>query len=419
MANNFKKTLIFILLYIFFGASSVVSARETFFQVQSIDTMKFSRDASRQLIDDKNAAKKIDLQIKKIAATGATHVAIDTPYDEEFIPILKIWVDSARKNQLKVWYRGNMSGWEGWFDYPKIDRAEHIKKISDFIVNHPELFEDGDVFTSCPECENGGPGDPRMTRDIDGFRTFLIDEHNEVVKSFQKIKKNVITNYFSMNGDVARLIMDKKTTKALGGTVTIDHYVATPDKLIRDIDEISTASAAKIVLGEFGAPIPDLNGDMTDNQQSDWISDAMSKMAGDTNISAVNYWTNEQSSTSLWREDGTAKPAVDVIKKYYSPINVFGSVTDKFGNGIDNVIIKGKMKSTKSVNGKYVLPVLNEESVLFEKKDYVSISINVIGKPGEYVNRDITMEPYVTPFYWQWIINLFSFVKGDILNLRK
>ena len=69
----------------------------------------------------------------------------------------------VRKHGLSVWFRGNFSGWEEWFGYPKIKAYEHINKTRNFIINNPELFADGDIFTSCPECENGGPGDPRDT----------------------------------------------------------------------------------------------------------------------------------------------------------------------------------------------------------------------------------------------------------------
>jgi hypothetical protein len=181
---------------------------DRFWVVQSIDTMKFSRDTAREKIKDPSYDKVIDQQIKDIANTGVTHVAIATPYDEEFIPFLKRWVASARKNKLKYGSR-NLASWEGWFEYEKIDRPTHTKMIKDFILNHPDLFEDGDIFVSCPECENGGPGDTRMINDAAGHKQFLISEYSVVKDAFKQINKNIIANYYSMNGDVARLIMDQ------------------------------------------------------------------------------------------------------------------------------------------------------------------------------------------------------------------
>src|SRR3989344_8216148 len=115
-------------------------------EVTSIDTMKYSRDVAREKLGDLSFDRVIEEQIKNIAGTGATHVAIGTPYDSEFLPYLKRWVNTARKYSLKVWFRGNWSGWEGWFEYSKITRAEHIKKTKEFISKHQDIFEDGDVF---------------------------------------------------------------------------------------------------------------------------------------------------------------------------------------------------------------------------------------------------------------------------------
>ena len=166
----------FILLILLFLSLSVNTAhaqektKPTWWKIQSIDTMKYSRDKAREKLADPSFDAIIEMQIRDIAQTGATHVAIGTPYDNEFLPFLKRWVDTARKYNLKIWFRGNFSGWEGWFDYPPISREEHLKLTEKFIKENNNLFKDGDIFISCPECENGGPGDPRQTNDIEGHR---------------------------------------------------------------------------------------------------------------------------------------------------------------------------------------------------------------------------------------------------------
>ena len=272
-----------------------VNARERFFQVQSIDTMKFSRDVAREKLKDLSYDQEIQTQVKNIANTGATHVAIATPYDEEFLPFLKRWVKAARDSELNVWFRGNFSGWEKWFDYPKISRDEHTAKTKEFILKNPDLFEDGDIFSSCPECENGGPGDPRMKGDAEGFKRFIIAEYQAAKDSFQSIGKQVSANYYSMNGDVARLIMDEETTKGLDGIVTIDHYVSTTEKLLQDIKDYAQRSGGKVVLGEFGAPIPDIHGKMSEDDQARWIDQAMIELVSLPDVAGVNYWTNRGS----------------------------------------------------------------------------------------------------------------------------
>lgn len=342
----YKKLLIIaviaILLILLFGFSKTESGnkRVTWWEFQSIDTMKYSRDVSREKLNDPSFDTIINQQVKNIAETGATHVGIATPYDEEFYPILKRWVNSARRHNLQVWFRGNWSGWEGWFGYPKITRAEHIKKTGDFILKHSEIFEDGDVFSPCPECENGGPGDPRHNGDVLGHRKFLIDEYNVTKVAFKTIDKTVASNFNSMNGDVARVVMDKETTLAMDGIVTIDHYVSTPEKLISDIDSLAKASGGKIVLGEFGAPIPDINGKMSEREQADWINIALLRLAKANEVIGISYWTNTGSSTALWSGDGTAKIAAQTLKSVFDAPVVFGAVQDEAGGGIRGAYIK-------------------------------------------------------------------------------
>lgn len=296
------------------------SKPQKIWKFESIDTMKYSRDLAREKLTNSDFDESIESQLSNIAATGATHVAIATPYDEEFLPILKRWVKSARRNHLKVWFRGNFSGWEEWFDYKKITRDEHLAAIKRFITGNPDLFEDGDVFTACPECENGGPGDPRMTGDVEGHRAFLIREYMATKEAFSKINKKVSSNYDSMNFDVAKLVMDRQTTKALDGIVTIDHYVESPEKLSNDIDFLAGLTGGKIVLGEMGAPIPDIHGDMSEIEQAEWLGEALYRLSSNKNLVGINYWVNSGGSTQLWNDDGSERAAVDVVRKYYTPL---------------------------------------------------------------------------------------------------
>jgi hypothetical protein len=291
----------------------------TSWKVQAIDTMKYSRDLSREKMNDKSFDAIIDSQIKNIAEIGATHVVIATPYDAEFLPMLKRWVSAARKYNLKVWFRGNWSGWEKWFGYPSITRDEHMKKTKDFILANADIFKDADIFSSCPECENGGPGDPRSNGDLNGHRAFIISEYQAEKSAFAKIGKNVKANYFSMNGDVARLVMDKETTKALDGIVTIDHYVKTSERLVNDIKSLAAESGGRVVLGEFGAPIPDIHGEMTEAEQARWVNENLSALVGISSLEGVNYWVNVGGSTELWDGNGKARAAVSEIRKFYKP----------------------------------------------------------------------------------------------------
>jgi hypothetical protein len=286
--------------------------------IMSIDTMKYSRDIAREKLADDSFDNVIETQVKNIAATGATHIALATPYDEEFVPFLTRWVDSARSHGLKVWFRGNFSGWEKWFDHDQMTREEHVAATKAYIKANPDLFEDGDLFTPCPECENGGPGDPRLTRDFEGHRRFLIATHNAATQAFWEIGKKVSVGYHSMNYDVALAIMDRPTTAALGGVVTIDHYVKSPSQLNADINKIAELSGGKVFLGEYGAPIPDIHGMLSQEEQAKWLEESLSLLKNNQSLIGLSYWVSVGGSTKLWDEDGTARSAVSTLTKYYS-----------------------------------------------------------------------------------------------------
>ncbi len=319
-----------------------------FWELRAIDTMKYSRDIARGEGKSPSFDAVIRQQVGNIAATGATHVVIATPYDEEFIPFMKRWLSIARQHGLNVWFRGNWSGWEKWFGYAQIDRAAHIAKTRRFILEHSDLFVDGDIFTACPECENGGPGDPRMNGDVAGHRKFLIDEHDAMEEAFSAIGKEVTVNYNSMNGDVAWLVMNRDTTEALGGVVTIDHYVPTVDGLVEYIDRVSERSGGKVVLGEIGAPVPDIHGNFSPERQAAWVEELMTKLARVPNLIGLNYWTSVGGTTELWMPDGTARQAVQTLTNFYDPHIVFGVVRDELGRPIVDATVSDGFVSTQT-----------------------------------------------------------------------
>ncbi len=291
---------------------------ERVWQIKSIDTMKYSRDLSGQALGDSTFDTTIDTQVKAIAQTGANTVAIATPYDDKFVPVLTRWVVAARRYNLHVWFRGNFSAWEGWFGQDNnLTRDEHLKMTRSFIQKNPGLFVDGDFFSPCPECENGGPGDPRATGDVSGFRKFMTDEKQACDESFRKIGKEVDCSLWSMNMDVARLVMDEATAKAMGGVVAIDHYVKSPQKLTGDIRDLEKQAQAKVFLGELGVPIPDINGKMTDQEQADWLAAALLELSKDPQVIGLSYWTSFGGSTAIFNDDNSSKLAAGVLEKYF------------------------------------------------------------------------------------------------------
>ena len=128
-----KPTVILLILFLVFPLYLIASwffsqkDKSSFqWQVRSVDTMKFSRDLAREKLNDEVFNLVIEEQVKNISQIGATHVAIATPYDEEFLPFLRRWVNLARNYGLKVWFRGN---WSTTLSSPSVTLAEsmHLK----------------------------------------------------------------------------------------------------------------------------------------------------------------------------------------------------------------------------------------------------------------------------------------------------
>ena len=342
------------------------SARaSTWWPVQSVDTMKYSRDMARAKLNDASFDAVIETQVSQIADTGATHVAIGTPYDAEFVPFLRRWVDAARRHNLKVWFRGNLAGWERWFGYPAFPLAEHTPRIVQFIEGNPDLFSDGDIFTSCPECENGIFGDPRNTGRTGEYRSFLISEYQAVLQTFSEIGKKVSANYYSANADVARLVFDPATATALDGIVVIDHYVESSEKLCADVSGLAQSSQAQIVLGEFGAPIPDIHGGYSPQKQADWIDASLKCLLDIPAVAGINYWTGVGGSTALWEGNGTPRPGAAILKKYYSPDTLSGIVHDELGRPVSTASVYYHGRKVSSLaDGRFSLPFYSDDRAL-------------------------------------------------------
>lgn len=353
--------------------------RKTFFPVESVDTMKYSRDAAR----NKEANAKIPLMISAAAALHPTHIAIATPYDDEFLPVMRLWVAEVRKHNIKVWYRGNFAAWEDWFGYGRFeDPSEHLAKTERFIKNNPDLFQDGDIFTPVPEAENGGFGDPRKDEATKNkFFDFLPKSYTVCEKGMKAIGKKVECGYFSVNGDVAHMFT-KDIVDRTGGVLVIDHYVKTPEELITDIKEYHNKTGAKIVLGEYGAPIPDIHGDLTQQEQSDLIRQNMIALVKNRDIvGGINYWTAFGGSTEIFEgDDIKPKLAAVTLGEYFDPYIVNGQVVDEFGGAISGATVSNGLETTKTnLVGNYTLMATRDfVDITVEKNDYTTVDTAII-----------------------------------------
>jgi len=363
---------------------------------QCIDTMKTSRDKARIWKQQPNLHADINTQLTKIKETGANCVAIDTPYDKEFLPYLRLWVTSARTHGLSIWFRGNFSSWEGWFDYPKgMTSEELLKNSKQFILDNPDLFQDGDIFTAAPEAENGGEFNQVEIDEHEAYRKFLIDEYQLLTNTFKSINKKVDVRWLSMNGGLAKRMFDDSTINALDKTVAIDHYIKTPQEMGEFINYFSNNFNAKVIIGEFGAPIPEINGPMNEDQQAEFTEKLFQELYKHREkVIGINYWVLYDSSTAILNEDGSEKKVFNVIKKYFSPRIIQGKIINNSQKPLSGIIIseasEGVLNKTDS-QGKYriILPA-RPITLRFSDKGFKTKIIEF--NSTENINNTITME---------------------------
>ncbi len=368
---------------------------ECLWEICSIDTMKLSRDKARQELNHPEFDTTIAQQMKLIKQTGANYVSVGTPYDKEFLPYLRRWVKAAREQDLNVYFRGNWSEWEGWFEYPKnLSPEQHIAKTVKFIEENAELFQSGDIFDPCPECENAGHW-PQPAKDQE-FREFVIKQQNATKAAFKQINIPVDVRQ-SIIGGRAKEVLDSESLKQLGNRVQIDHYVPNPKGMSEYLDYFESAQT-KTLVSEFGAPIPDMNGSMTEKQQADFIRSVLETMyRHNGSVDGLNYWVLSHGTTELVDESGKPRLAYEVIKEYFTPQIVSGRIVDELDKPISGVKVKtsdGNQVLTDE-NGFYSLKFpIREMDLIIESDKFATQSAHIAkGDLGSTTRQNFTLKP--------------------------
>lgn len=384
-------------------------------EIQSIDTMKTSRDQARAQLNNKEYDKVIDQEARAIKDLGATHIAIGTPYDEEFLPYLKRWVSAARRHNLNVWFRGNFSRWEGWFDYPKdMSPEEHLTATSQFITDNKNLFKDGDAFDPCPECENAGHW-PQPAKNNE-FNEYLVRQHEGVKEATAKTGKNIITNAFSVIGGRAYEVMSPGAAQALDDVVVIDHYIKDPANMGEYVTYFHNELGARTLVGEFGAPIPDINGEMTEAQQAKYVDDIMTELYKQrSRVYGMNYYVLSVGTTALLNEDGSERQAASVLRRYYKPAVVRGRVTDATGAPASDVRIvtsDGISETVTQKDGSYTLAVpVQSVTLRYESRTYIPQQKAVVITEAGDVKQNVVVSPQSPTLFYKmrlWFKKLLS-----------
>lgn len=312
--------------------------KKTLWEFQCIDTMKDSRDRAREFLKQKDYGREFaKKQIAIIRDLGATCVSVGTPYDEEFAPVLRAWSQEAHAAGLNVWFRGNFSGWEGWFSYPKFSSAEdHHRKLKTFIVAHPDFFRDKDIFTPAPEPENGILGSPwKSEKNKNALNDFIAASTAVCEQGFKEVARVVSCGFFGTNGDVALGGFTTDSLQKAGGVVVTDHYIKDIPRYKKDIEALYAKHRLPVVVGEFGSPIPDLQGNLSEAEQAVSVAALLDQIySAGSIVRGVNYWVLHGGSTSLVRDDGSPRMATEALRDYFKPAQVSGQVTNTLGKPI-------------------------------------------------------------------------------------
>ena len=390
-----RPLLIFVFVLYLIPAQAVYGQT---WEVQSIDTMKTSRDQTLYKMNEREYDEQIEEEVRQIKNLGAIYVTVDGAYDEEYVSWLKRWVKTARQNNLRVWYRGNFSGWHGWFGPKNMSRQQHKVELKKFILNNSNLFEDGDIFTACPECEYGGPGNPLATKDYEGFRAFMIEEIDIMQESFDAIGKDVVYTYTSMNPDVAKQIVNNDLLKKLNNTVTLDYFFEDISVLSEGLDYFREKfPGIRFVIGEFGAPIPEINGSMSPNEKAEFIGSVMKYLYEQNDVIGVNYWVSTGGATELFDAELRPTKSAGIVGSYFSAKQISGVVRGSANQRLSGIAVSvsGENKFTKTdINGFYRLPILDQSTTLiFSGSEYKTVRTDSIYMAGNQVVQNMKMTP--------------------------
>ncbi len=386
---------IFICLFVFTLRPAYADESPAIWSVRSVDTMKLSRDKARAKKDDKSFDDVIRREVSEIKDLGANYVALGTPYDDEFLPYLRRWVAIARENGLHVWYRGTFSSYEGWFDHSKSLSPNNLLEAGKkFIAKNQDLFEDGDIFDLCPECENGGYW-PQPRKDGD-FNQFIQEKNKVLTEAFASINKKVIVNYPSIIGGRSKDVLTQDTFDALGNVTAIDHYANDAKSYDEYMHYFMDEHRTKVLFSEFGAPIPDLHGKMTQASQAAFVRSVFETLyAHGKDVIGVNYWVLSGGTTSLYDETAP-REVVEVIKDYYQPGVLSGTVKNSLRQPLAHIAIQidDHEQGETDATGSFAVAVpAGEHTFSTDSVSYRPYSLHVSSKRNEKQSQDIILYP--------------------------
>lgn len=264
---------------LFAVASFLVSNPGYSWQLRSIDNMHATRDymCDQQSPDFMTTIARRDRELNATIATVATPYDAPSNYHQcvpdDPIAYETAWVQALRAEGLHVWFRQTWFNWEGSYGAPKLtatiplgrsaaavldstDTISYLAKTYHFILDHPGLYADGDLFTPEPEPINGGV---RIGWGCSGACQFpdwtvvnrwLRDSMTVDRAAFRQLGLSVSVGHWGLPCATYRYF-DAATVTAMGNFNT-DCYFRDAVELRSRLDWLSATYGVPVEVGEWG-----------------------------------------------------------------------------------------------------------------------------------------------------------------------
>lgn len=265
---------------------------------------------------------------------GPNYIALAVPYDNP--TKYANYIADARTKGFSVYHRSHPFAWEGDNSFkPYIGRQEYLDMAYNFIISHPTLFADGDLFGMTVEPTNANDnGNYTFRTPETSGGTFTYSKFNQFQKdcvayaneAFRVIGKSVATfplsttlSCLNLNGQVldsgdggnSNGLGNADIVQYFGGILAIDHYMdnsyrsTTPygTRYASDLDKIHAAFPdCKIMIGEIGFPVA---SSLSDQEQYNTFKQIIEALQARSYIIGVNFWVHMASNTaSIFGDSG-------------------------------------------------------------------------------------------------------------------
>lgn len=159
---------------------------------------------------------------------------------------------------------------------------------------------------------------------------------------------------------------------------------------------------------------------MDENQQALFIDEVFKKLyKNKDNVFGINYNVLTLESSKLINDDGTERQAVDVIKNYFIPGIVKGTVINTLGDKLSNIPVEtddGLNNTATGSQGHYAISVpASTVDIIIGGNKYKIVAQKAVIDRGAEITKDVVLEPQKIGFIY-WIRLRIQDIKNEIPN---